>query len=82
MPFRPCMDAWSKSPASAHALDGRSPASAKWGGLLFGYFLLATQEKVTRPPQEGESSASAMAQQEPVRPLTPTLSPMKSGERE
>ena len=80
MPFRPCMDARSKSPASAHGLDGRSPASAKWGGLLFGYFLLATQEKVTRPPQEGESSG--MAQQEPVRPLTPTLSPMKPGERE
>ena len=31
-------------------LPGTSPASAKRGGLLFGYFLLATQEKVTRAP--------------------------------
>jgi len=32
-------------------LPGASPASAKRGGLLFGYFLLATQEKVARAPQ-------------------------------
>ena len=63
MPFRQCMDALSKSPASAHGLGGRSPASAKWGGLLFGYFLLATQEKVTRPPQEGESSSTYSAKE-------------------
>jgi len=56
--FSSGQDALSKSPASAHGLVGRSPASAKWGGLLFGYFLLAAQEKVARPPQEGESSAS------------------------
>jgi len=31
-------------------LPGTSPASAKRGGLLFGYFLLATQEKVARAP--------------------------------
>ena len=45
----------SKSPASAHGLGGRSPASAKWGGLSFGDFSLATQRKVTRSPKEGES---------------------------
>ena len=28
-----------------------------WGGLLFGYFLLATQEKVTRSPKASESFA-------------------------
>jgi len=27
----------------------------KRGGLLFGYFLLATQEKVARPPKEDET---------------------------
>jgi len=31
-------------------LPGASPASAKRGGPLFGYFLLATQEKVARAP--------------------------------
>ena len=34
----------------------RCPERAKWGGLLLGYFLLATQEKVTRAPQAHESS--------------------------
>jgi hypothetical protein len=48
-------DARSKSPAAAHGLDGRSPASAGEGGLLFGDFLfgdflLAIQEKATRAP--------------------------------
>ena len=28
-----------------------------WGGLLFGYFLLATQEKVTRSPEASEKPA-------------------------
>jgi hypothetical protein len=56
--FSSGQEALSKSPASAHGLAGRSPASAKWGGLLFGDFLLATQEKVTRPPKEGESSSA------------------------
>jgi hypothetical protein len=46
----------SKSPASAHGLGGRCPASAKWGGLSFGDFSLAIQRKVTRTPREGESS--------------------------
>ena len=47
----------SKNPAGSHGLAEQGcPASAKRGGLLFGYFLLATQEKVTRPPQEDESS--------------------------
>src|SRR6185312_378787 len=32
------------------------PASAKRGAPLFGYFLSGKREKVTRPPQEGESS--------------------------
>jgi len=45
----------SKSPAAAHGLAGRSPASAEEGGLLFGDFLLAIQEKVTRAPQAHET---------------------------
>jgi len=49
------MDALSKSPAAAHGLAGRSPASAEEGRLLFGYFLLATQEKVTRVPKAHET---------------------------
>ena len=40
------------------APDGQeSGRRGRWGGLLFGYFLLATQEKVTRSPQASESSA-------------------------
>jgi hypothetical protein len=34
------------------------PASAKRGAPLFGYFLSGKREKVTRPPQEDESSCS------------------------
>jgi hypothetical protein len=66
IPFRQCMDALLKSPASPHRLVGRSPASAKWGGLSFGDFSLATQRKVTRPPQEDESSASKQVKTQPV----------------
>ncbi len=54
--FSPGQEALSKSPAAAHGLVGRSPASAEEGGLLFGDFLLATQEKATRAPQAHESS--------------------------
>jgi hypothetical protein len=49
-------DARSKSPAATHGLVGRSPASVEEGGLLFGDFLLAMQEKATRAPQAHESS--------------------------
>lgn len=49
-------DALSKSPAATHGLAGQRPASAEEGGLLFGDFLLATQEKVTRAPKAHESS--------------------------
>jgi hypothetical protein len=55
-PFRKHMDVLSKSPAAAHGLVGRSPASAEEGGLLFGDFLLAIQEKATRAPKAHESS--------------------------
>ena len=48
-------NALSKSPAAAHGLAGRRPASAEEGRLLFGYFLLATQEKVTRSPKANET---------------------------
>jgi hypothetical protein len=64
-------DVLSKSPAAAHGLAGLprawmpelrqrrsgcpSPASAEEGGLLFGDFLLAIQEKATRAPKERES---------------------------
>jgi hypothetical protein len=54
--FSPGQDALSKSPAATHGLVGRSPASAEEGGLLFGDFLLAIQEKVTRAPKAHESS--------------------------
>jgi len=53
----------SKSPAAPHGLAGRSPDSAMRGALLFGYFLLGTQEKVTRAaaalrkPAAGEPSS-------------------------
>ncbi|MDQ6648305.1 MAG: hypothetical protein M3Y93_13955 [Pseudomonadota bacterium] len=53
--FSTGQEALSKSPAAAHGLDGRSPASAEEGGLSFGDFSLATQRKVTRPPQEVET---------------------------
>jgi hypothetical protein len=53
--FSPGQEALSKSPAAAHGLVGRSPASAEEGGLSFGDFSLATQRKVTRPPQEDET---------------------------
>jgi hypothetical protein len=32
-PFRQHTEVLSKSPATAHGLAGRSPESAKWGGL-------------------------------------------------
>jgi hypothetical protein len=54
--------ALSKSPAAAHGLAGHSPASAEEGRLLFGYFLLATQEKVTRAPMAHESCCIRNAQ--------------------
>jgi len=54
-PFRQHEDVLAKSPATAHGLVGRSPASAEEGGLLFGDFLLAIQEKATRAPQAHES---------------------------
>jgi len=57
-PFRQHTDVLSKSPATAHGLAGRSPASAEEGGLLFGDFLLAIQEKATRAPKVHESSCS------------------------
>src|SRR5690348_730011 len=40
-PFRQHRDVLSKSPAAAHGLVGRSPASAEEGGLSFGDFSLA-----------------------------------------
>jgi hypothetical protein len=71
IPFRQHMEVLSKSPAAAHGLDELpragmpelrqrrsgcpSPASAEEAGLLFGGFLLATQEKATRAPQAHES---------------------------
>ena len=60
-PFRQHRDVLSKSPATAHGLVGRSPASAEEGGLLFGDFLLATQEKATRAPQAHESPCFKVA---------------------
>ena len=55
----------SKSPAAPHGLAGRSPDSAMRGALLFGYFLLGKQEKVTRAaaavrePAAGEHTATS-----------------------
>jgi len=54
-PFRQHKDVLSKSPAAAHGLGGRSPTSAKWGGLSLGHVSLATQRKVARPPQVDET---------------------------
>ncbi len=45
-----------RTPESANALAGQDARRARRrGGLLFGHFLLATQEKVTRSPQVSES---------------------------
>ncbi len=58
-------------PVGCQSRDGLSanPGTASWsqragarrplyrGGLLFGYFLLATQEKVTRSPEASDTSA-------------------------
>jgi hypothetical protein len=33
----------------------RNPTARDWGALLFGYFLLDKQEKVTRCPKGSES---------------------------
>jgi len=41
-----------------HAKSGTRRA-AMWGRLFFGYFLLATQKKVTRPQAKSEASAHA-----------------------
>src|SRR5690348_1508627 len=44
--------------------QGRMPEDrTTGGGLLFGYFLLATQEKVTRSPQASGSFASDATKQ-------------------
>jgi hypothetical protein len=67
-------DALSKSPAAAHGLAGRSPASAEEGGLLFGNFLLATQEKVTRAPKAHESSCFDQASRDRLRHFALPLS--------
>jgi hypothetical protein len=45
-----------KPPEPGRVLSGRHARKArKRGGLLLGYVLLATQEKVTRAPQEHET---------------------------
>jgi len=56
----------SKSPAAPHGLAGRSPDSATRGAFLFGYFLLGTQEKVTRAAAAGRMPAAG----EPSREYT------------
>jgi hypothetical protein len=46
-----------QTPQPGRGLFGLQARKArKWGGLSFGYFSLATQRKVTRPPKEDESS--------------------------
>jgi hypothetical protein len=58
--FSPGQEALSKSPTWPHALEGQDARRARHGGgLLFGYFLLATQEKVTRPPAGGRNTPTA-----------------------
>ena len=71
----------SKSPAAPHGLAGRSPDSATRGAVLFGYFLLGKQEKVTRaaaavrkpavprglPSVAGEPDRECMATNPPQR---------------
>jgi hypothetical protein len=43
------MDVQSSTAATEHEPERQDAwRAALWGGLLFGYFLLATQEKVTR----------------------------------
>ena len=54
--FSPGQDALSKSPAAPHGLAGFTGQRRDGGALLFGYFLLGKQEKVTRPPAGGRNA--------------------------
>jgi len=56
MPFRQCMDALSKSPAAAHGLAGRSPASAEEGRLLL-WLLSLGDARESDSVAEGERNA-------------------------
>jgi hypothetical protein len=48
-------DVLSTNPAARpRTFRAQARKARKRGGLLFGHFLLATQEKVARPPKEGE----------------------------
>ena len=74
----------SKSPASAHGLGGRSPTSAKWGGLSFGHFSLATYvsglyshaEKSDSPSEGGRKFCFKKHNQERKSKATPRPSPL------
>jgi hypothetical protein len=77
--FSPGQDALSKSPAPSHALVGQDARRARYrGGLLFGYFLLAKQEKVTRTPagvrNTPQATTSRKTTNERKARLSPTLS--------
>jgi hypothetical protein len=56
---RQSMDGLSANPGAASRTrsTGTVRRARVWGGLLFAYFLLATQEKVGRSPKASESSA-------------------------
>jgi len=69
MPFRSGRMPDRKARPRLTDLPGASPASAKRGGLLFGYFLLATQEKVARAPQECESFCLGFSKASRLKPL-------------
>ena len=54
--FRPDRSPAEKPGRPSRTFRAGSPESAKRGAPLFGYFLSGKREKVTRPPQEDESS--------------------------
>ena len=86
MPFRQGRMPCRKARPRLTDLPGRSPASAKWGAPLFGYFLSGNREKVTRPPKEDESSlalaskntaAKAIVSERKARPTMLTARPWR-----
>jgi hypothetical protein len=70
MPFRQGRSPVEKPLRPFTHLPGRTPGKrALWGALLFGYFLLGTQEKVTRSFQDRKRFALKALEQEQWIPV-------------
>jgi hypothetical protein len=57
--FSPGQEPCRKARPPLTVSEGDSPESTALGCLLFGYFLLGTQEKVTRPSADGRNARRA-----------------------